>query len=308
MKIVSYLSGIPPRNTNLQKPAILYNFIRGVNALGDEGVVHTGYDVVDSDVGVLQGFVHEFSQNMPHLALRRKVLDTQKQKGGRTVIVDSNLFLYANSDNPHDYLRYSFDGVFPSTGFYFDKEIDPSRWSKISKDHNIALKDYRSWGTHILLCLQRNGGWSMHGKNVMDFCHETINSIRQHSDRPIIVRGHPGDKKAKEYLKLNYPNVKISPVGTPLQKDLHRAWATVVFNSSPGVASLVEGVPVFMMDPDPGFSQYSDVANTKLKRFEDPKMFDRQQWIERICMSHWKFHELLSGEAWEHMRPYVYDQ
>ena len=306
MKIVSYLNGIPPKNNNLQKPAILYNFIHGVNRLGDTGIIHTGYDIIDSDVGVLQGFVHEASKNMPHLKLRQNVLDAQKAKGGRTVIVDSNLFLYADTKNTHNYLRYSFDGVFPSTGFYFDTEVDATRWQKVSADHNISLKDYRTNGKHILLCLQRNGGWSMHGINVMDFCHDVIKKIRSFTDRPIVVRGHPGDKKAEQYLRLNYPRVWISPKGTPLQNDLHGAWATVVYNSSPGVASLVEGVPVFMMDPDPGYSQYSDVANTNLKRLEDPKMFDRQPWIEKLCMSHWKFDELLSGEAWEHMRKSVY--
>ena len=37
------------------------------------------------------------------------------------------------------------------------------------------------------------------------------------------------------------------------------------------------------MDPDPNYSQYHHVANTTLKRLEDPKMFDRQEWIEGSC-------------------------
>jgi hypothetical protein len=50
------------------------------------------------------------------------------------LIVDSNLFLYADKSNQKHYLRYSFDGVFPTTGFYFDQDIDPARWKQISKD------------------------------------------------------------------------------------------------------------------------------------------------------------------------------
>ena len=34
-------------------------------------------------------------------------------------------------------------------------------------------------------------------------------------------------------------------------------------------------------------------------------MFDRQEWIEGLAMSHWKFDELRNGEAWEFMRNYV---
>ena len=77
----------------------------------------------------------------------------------------------------------------------------------------------------------------------------------------------------------------------------------ITYNSSPGVVSLIEGIPVFAMDPDPNYSIHH-VANTTLKRLEDPKMFDPQEWIEGLAMSHWKFEEL-NGEAWEFMRNYV---
>ena len=206
---------------------------------------------------------------------------------------------------PHNYLRYSYDGVFKNTGFYFDKDIDPNRWRKLSTDLNIKLKDYRKNGEHILIPLQRNGGWSMRNLPVMEWLKKTIIDIRKFSDRPIVVRGHPGDKKVPLYLQLDEPNVIISPWKKPIVQDLQNAWAVVTYNSSPGVVSLIEGVPVFAMDPDPNYSQYHHVSNTTLKRLEDPKMFDRQNWIESLAMCHWKFEELRSGEAWEFMRNYV---
>jgi len=306
MKVVSYHSGIPIKNNKPEKPAILTNFIQGVNIKGDNGINHFGSDIVDCDVAVLQGFVHQKSKQAPHLLLRQQVLNNQKIKNKRTLIVDSNLFLYLNKSNqPHHYLRYSFDGVFRSTGFYFDKDIDPSKWQTIKKDLNIDVKDYRTTGKHILLCLQRNGGWSMKGMDVMQFCNNVIRQIQKHTDRPIVVRGHPGDGKTNQYLKLNIPGVSISQKDIPLVDDLKNAWATVLFNSSPGVASLIEGVPVFQMDPDPSYSMYSEVANTNLKRLENPKLHERQEWLERIAMCHWSFDQTQSGEAWEFMRKYV---
>lgn len=306
MKVVSYHAGIPTKNKSAEKPAILTNFVQGVLTKGDIGLNHQGYNLLDCDVAVLQGFVHVRSKNAPHLQLRQQVINNQKLKNKRTLIVDSNLFLYLNKSNkPHHYLRYSFDGVFRSTGFYFDKDIDPNRWQKVKKDLAIDVKDYRTNGNHILLCLQRNGGWSMKGLDVMDFCNRIITQIKRHTDRPIVVRGHPGDAKTNQYLKLNLPGVSISPKDTPIQEDLKNAWATVLFNSSPGVASLIEGVPVFQMDPDKDFSMYGEVANSTLKRLEDPKMYDRQEWLERIAMCHWSFDQTQSGEAWEFMRQYV---
>ena len=306
MKVVSYHCGIPPKNNKPEKPAILSNFVKGVNSKGDTGIDHFKSDIIDCDLAVLQGFVHQNSKQVPHLQLRRRVIDHQRMMKKRTLIVDSNLFLYLNKSNqPHHYLRYSFDGVFRNTGFYFDKDIDPNRWQTIKTDLNIDVKDYRSNGKYILLCLQRNGGWSMQGMDVMQFCTNTIEQIKKHTDRPIVVRGHPGDGKTNQYLKLDIPGVSISHKDTPIQEDLKNAWATVLYNSSPGVASLIEGVPVFQIDPHKEHSMYNEVANTTLKRLEDPKLFERQEWLEKIAMCHWSFSQTASGEAWELMRQYV---
>ena len=306
MKLVSYHSGIPPKNNKAEKPAILNNFVQGVCTKGDKGINHFGNNIIDCNVALLQGFVHQNSKQVPHLMLRQHVLNHQRIKNNKTLIVDSNLFLYLNKSNqPHHYLRYSFDGVFRDTGFYFDKDVDPKRWQTIKNDLNIQVKDYRKSGDYILLCLQRNGGWSMKGIDVMDFCHRTIKQIKQFTDRTIVVRGHPGDGKTNQYLKLDIPGVTISPKDTPIQEDLKNAWATVLFNSSPGVASLIEGVPVFQMDPNKEYSMYGEVANTTLKRLEDPKLYDRQEWLERVAMCHWSFDQTASGEAWEFMRQYV---
>ena len=214
------------------------------------------------------------------------------------------MFLYVDKKNPLHYLRYSFDGVFPTTGFYFDQDIDPARWNKISKDLNLNLKPWRNSGNHILLCLQRNGGWSMGGISSIDWMNKTINDIRKYSNRPIVVRAHPGDKKIKSILRINHKNVFLSTKEN-LVDDLKGAWATVVYNSSPSVASIIEGVPAFLTDNIPQHSQSFDVANTDISNIENPVMLDRQAWIEKLSMCHWKFDELRSGEAWQFFKKYI---
>jgi hypothetical protein len=241
---------------------------------------------------------------MPHLNLRKSAIDRQYKNGKRSLVVDSNLFLYVNKTNPLHYLRYSFDGVFPTTGFYFDKDIDPSRWIKISRNLNLNLKPWRISGNHILLCLQRNGGWSMGGVSSIDWMNLTIASIRKYSNRPIVVRAHPGDKKIKSILKINHKNVLLSTKEN-LVDDLRGAWATVVYNSSPSVASIIEGVPAFLTDTIPQHSQSFDVANTDISNIENPVMPNRQAWVERLAMCHWNFDELKSGEAWQFFKKYI---
>jgi len=301
---VAYYAGIPPNNSNLEKPLILDYFCQGVIAVGDTAVAHKEMSVLDCDVALIQGFVHNNGKQMPHLNLRKSAIDRQYKNGKRSLVVDSNLFLYVNKTNPLHYLRYSFDGVFPTTGFYFDKDIDPSRWAKISRDLNLNLKPWRTSGNHILLCLQRNGGWSMRGLDVIQWMNLTIASIRKYSNRPIIVRTHPGDKKIKSILKINHKNVLLSTKEN-LVDDLRGAWATVVYNSSPSVASIIEGVPAFLTDTIPQHSQSFDVANTDISNIENPVMPDKQPWVERLAMCHWNFDELKSGEAWQFFKKYI---
>jgi hypothetical protein len=302
---VAYYAGIPPNNNNPEKPMILDYFCQGVGQIGDTAIAHKAMSVIPCDVALIQGFVHEHGKFAPHLQLRQNAVNLQKTNHKRSLIVDSNLFLYADPKNTKHYLRYSFDGVFPTTGFYFDKDVDPVRWQKISYDLGISLKPWRTQGNHILICLQRHGGWSMRGLSTVDWLNQTITQIRQYSKkRPIIVRTHPGDKKIKSILRINHKNVHIS-TNEKLIDDLKGAWATVVYNSSPSVASSIEGIPTFLTDPQPEHSQTYGLANTDLSRLENPEMPDRQSWIERLSMCHWNFQELQSGEAWQFFRKYI---
>jgi hypothetical protein len=282
---------------------ILDNFLTGVRNSGDTAVAQTAMQVVpNADVALIQGFVHEHGKTAPHLVLRRNAVEQQVNNGKKALIVDSNLFLAYDSGNVNRYLRYSFNGVFPTTGFYFDTDVDPNRWTKISSKLGIQMKPWRTSGNHILVCLQRNGGWSMRGYNSVQWANDTIATLREITDRPIIVRGHPGDKKTRYFPQ--HKDVFLSSNPSILQ-DLQGAWATVLYNSSPSVVSAIEGVPVFLTDPQPEHSQSHEVSNTKIKRINDPKLFDREDWVQKLAMCHWNFEELASGEAWRQFRRYL---
>jgi hypothetical protein len=301
-KAVAYLAGVPSAHKSPHKIEVLQRFIEGVNAAGDQGIAHTGSNILTTDVAVIQGWVHEGSPNSSHLLLRKNAAANVQNK--HTIIVDSNLFNYKDKNHPLHYLRYSLDGVFPTTGNYFENNLDPQRWQQISRDLGIHLKDWRTTGNHILVCTQRNGGWSMKGLNVGEWLEKTVDEIRKYSNRPIVVRGHPGDKTAITYLKSKPGRYTVSTNQHILQ-DFSNAWAVVTYNSTPGVASSIEGIPAFITDPVPQTSQAYPVANYDLSRIENPDLKDRQQWIEKLAMCHWHFNELSDGSAWKHMRNFI---
>jgi hypothetical protein len=71
------------------------------------------------------------------------------------------------------------------------------------------------------------------------------------------------------------------------------------------VAAAIEGIPVFVTDPIPQTSQAFEIANTELSLIESPNLVERQQWIEKLSMSHWNFQQLKSGQAWNHIKKYI---
>jgi hypothetical protein len=309
MKVTVYHRSVPNAK-NQEKIDLLRKFAQGVQCTGDQLINVDNHDYCTADVAVIQGWINEFdSVNMrAHLNLRKTVIEQQLKNNSHVIAVDSNLFLYANTDNPLHYLRYSFDGIFPNTGIYCDKSVNPERWKKISQDLNIKLQPYRNNGRHILLLLQRNGGWSMQGYHVLDWIAQTILTLRKYTDRPIIIRAHPGDKSARDYIGEfsntgELKNVSLSFPGSSLLQDLSNCWAAVNHNSSPVVGAAIEGYPIFVTDP--ARSQCAEIANTDLSQIEHPQLPDRQQWVERLAMSHWNFDELKSGECWRHMRKYI---
>jgi len=320
MRVISYTATLPRKeqyNTEeslknaTDKLDTLRYFAQGVNALGDQGIIESNMNYQPSEVAVILGWVHEHGKTSAHLQFRQQILDGQRAAGGRTVIADSNLFLYKNKQNPGYWLRYSYDGIFANTGEYCDHAPNPNRWARIQEHYHLQLQPWRQSGNHILLCLQRDGGWSMAGWDVVDWAIKTIVEIRKYSNRPIRIRPHPGDKRAVKYcdriLKLcqgrRLTQIELSQSAASLMQDFVDCWAVVNHNSSPGVAAAIEGIPVFLTDPER--SQARDVATLSLNRMENPFMPDREAWAQRISQFHWSHDELRSGACWAHMKKWA---
>jgi len=306
ISVASYLMGIPPGNTNPEKPQIIVNFIEGVWACGDKGQIVCDYNPVDTDVAVVQGFVHPGSKNSPHLKLRKEVFEKQQREGKRSIIVDSNLFLYADNGNSNKFLRYSYDGIFPSTGEYCNATPDPARWDLISQRLGITLKPWKKNGTDILICCQRDGGWSMRGEALLPWLVKTVQMIRKVSDRRIVVRFHPGDKNILNHKRMlaryKLPNVIVSHSENILQ-DFSTAHCVINYNSSPAVAAAIEGIPTIVLDPTR--SQAADVSHHDIQDLTKLKEFDRESWIQKMAQMHWTLDELKDGTAWRHLRQWA---
>lgn len=299
MQVAIYLSGIPAKSKNQQKRQALMDFAAGVAAAGDQPILVQGHETVSCDIAVIQGWVN--SKAGAHLRIRSDAIDRQRAEGKHIVVIDSNLLGFLEPNDFNRYLRYSLDGIFPTTGYYFQNNIDTGRWPSIKQRYAFRERDWNLNGRHILICLQRNGGWSMGPVPVLTWLASTITELRMHTDRPIIVRAHPGNQEIIPQIRITDPKTIISR-SPDIRADLTNAWACVTYNSSPGVAGLLWGVPVWVTDPDPAKSQAWPMAHRKLSKIETPFYANRQGLYDRLGQCHFSSDELRSGLAWQFMR------
>jgi len=307
--IKSYLSSLPAHINGEEKINALTYFAEGATKYGDVGLTTRSQIYEPCDVGAIIGNAFDANPNKIHLAhykVRKLVMETQPKLGKYWLSVDSNVFIYKDRLNPHRYLRYSFNGVFPATGIYCNENPGEENWSNIKRDYNMDLKPWRTNGNHILITLQRPMGWSMRGYNLMQWLEETFTKIRKYSNRPIIIRWHPGDWKSyPNYAPiLKKYNATVSPQSRHITEDLVNCWALVCHNSTPSAVAPIEGIPVFITD-NPSYSQGGDVANTDFSLLENPILADREKWIRKLAQCHWSFADLRSGRCWAHMRQWI---
>lgn len=290
--VVVYLSSLPRIADRNRKVEVLQSFAAGCTQLGLKTLLQGNQQLAPTKLGVILGWVGQ-SIKGPHIQLRKDVIANQK-----VMSIDGSCFKFA--DPTSIFLRYSLDGVYYNTNEYANKNSGPEKWNQISQRLGLELKPWRAAGDHILVCGQRDGGWSMKGTDMNQWALDTVKQIRTKTARPIVIRPHPRNP-INHHLFAGIPNLKFSR-DTTLQQDLNNAWASVFFNSSSCVASVLAGVPVFASDPDCVAWQ---IANTDLAQIEKPLTPVREQWLWDLSAAHWTDEESRAGLIYKKFKPFL---
>jgi len=220
------------------------------------------------------------------------------------VFVDSNILHYARPE--HEWHRYSLNSVYPNTGTYFFTTLDQSKWLRYSAWHNVTLQPWRTTGNHIMIFCQRPHGWNMLGIDQATWLDDTIVKIREHTDRPITIRMHPGDGNRFDAIKKiqeRYKKTVFISTHANIREALEDCWCTVGYNSTPNVVATIEGIPAYVTDP--AHSWAADVAFTDLSLVKNPPMPDRNEWVNKIANIHWSNEEVRSGQLWSAIKQYI---
>jgi hypothetical protein len=290
--VVVYLSSLPRIADRNRKVETLNAFAQGCHRLGLKTLVQTQCQVVPAKLAVILGWVGT-SIKGPHIQLRKDVIAAQ-----RVMAIDGSCFKFA--DPTSIFLRYSLDGVYYNTNQYANVNSGPDKWQQVSATLGLSLAPWRRQGQHVLVCGQRDGGWSMKGVDMNQWLVNTVKQIRAHTRRDILVRPHPRNP-VDHRLFAGIPRVRFNR-NTTLQQDLNGAWASVFFNSSSCVASILAGVPVFATDSD---CVAWSVAEHDLAKLETPQLPDREPWLYDLSAAHWTDAESQSGQIYQKFRQFL---
>jgi len=295
--VVVYLSSLH-KQTPGRKVDTLTAFADGARSQGASVHIETQYTIQPAKLAVILGWPSPI-QTTENIKLRARIVEHQKQQNNHIMAIDANCFKFKDLESK--YLRYSINGVDYDSSEYANKNSDSSRWNIVSHDIGLEMKDWKRDGEYILFLVQRDGGWSMKGQSPVEWTRQKIEAVRQVSNLPIVLRPHPG--KIADLRPLLRPGVTISDsTKIPIEHDLRRAKAAFVFNSSSGVAAILEGVPLWVDDSS---SVCWDVANYNIGDINYPKQPDRNQWINDLAACHWTDEESRRGLVYKQFLPYL---
>ena len=301
--VIVYVSSVANPHKHPRKVACLESFAQGARNLGLRVHVETKNRYSASGLAVILGWATPITRGGPNIQLRKHIIEEQAKLKYQTMCIDASCFKYI--DNNSVYLRYSLGGPYYDRNNYANTASTNEQWLRLSRDLGVSLKPYRNHSNgSILICMQRDGGFAMNGIQPMSWLDQKIAAIRQHTNRAIVIRPHPGAYDMKHFVK--YQAMKqvsvVDPGTTTLVQNLQESHSAVFFNSSASVAAVCAGVPVFVDDSS---CVSWNIANTDIGCINAPQTFDREQWIYDLAAAHWTDQDSESGRIYQKFLPFL---
>lgn len=152
------------------------------------------------------------------------------------------------------------------------------------RQFNKKFRPWRKGGRNILIAMPDDKPCKFYGVDKHTWLQETIATIKQHTDRPIVVR----ERAAKRSDRMS------DTLEQALDNDV---FALVTFNSIAAVESIFAGIPAFTLAPT---HAASPVSLDDLSRIETPYYPGHDKLYAWAChLAYGQFHvnELKNGKA-----------
>ena len=182
-------------------------------------------------------------------------------------------------------------------GINRDAYFGPTNNDNARAEHlGLRLGNWRKSGDYILICGQHDKSLQWHNMPRMsNWFLQTYDTIRKHTNRPIVFRPHPRCRleHIESGLKYVYRQEPKHIGGTYDDFDMgfDNVYCTVSWSSNPGIHSVINGVPAIV---GPSSLAY-DVAGHDLNLIEYTQTPDRTQWLNDYAWTEYTVEEIAEG-------------
>jgi hypothetical protein len=159
----------------------------------------------------------------------------------------------------------------------------------------IALEPWRSFGTDVVIALQRTDSEQWKDQPPMDqWLADVVAGLKSHTDRPIRIRSHPRKRMLHSLgFDIEVPNKLPGTYDDfDFDRSLQQAWCVLNWNSGPGTQAVIQGVPAFVGPT----SLAAPVASLDWSQIESPQRPNRESWLNQVAHTEWTVGEIASGE------------
>ena len=187
-------------------------------------------------------------------------------------------------------------------------------WATVDQDRSrrfdITLKPWQDNSKKYITIATQHPA-SLQGQNMPameTWIDQTVNNIRKHSNRPIIIRKHPRDRITNwSAVQNKHLDIRIdTPVKTgnydAVNFDTVLAQTHVLVNhcTTPAVDAVIAGVPVVVGDTSMCWDLRTEFAD-----IEKPNKPDRTEWFRRLQMTEFYIDEIKKGWPWKSLRALI---
>lgn len=255
----------------LNSPPVFDAIERGLKKIG-HSLVSSGEDVAVVWSALWAG------RMLPN----QKIFESRKKSGKPTIFVEIGNLRRGQT------WRISVDHV-NGIGLFGNKvDLDLSRSNKLG----IQLKDFQEKRKpEILIACQHAKSLQWAGMPSMEqWVLNTVRSIRQHTDRPIVVRPHP-----RHLFTINAKSLMLETprkiTDTYDDFDINYGYHCVInHNSGPAVHAGINGIPLIC-----DYSSLAAPLSMAIEQIESPYLPDRQQWFIELMHTEWTIPEIEQG-------------
>jgi hypothetical protein len=168
------------------------------------------------------------------------------------------------------------------------ENLDPLRPQKLG----VALKSPKlNRRGEILIATQHAKSLQWEGQPSMEqWVKDTIEQIKKHSGRKIVVRPHPRSILREKFVNavIELPTKIVNSYDDfDINYDYH---CVINHNSGPAVQAAINGTPT-ICDP----TSLAFPVSEKWENLENPQLPDREEWFLKLCHAEWTIDEIRQG-------------